>query len=137
MTVPVAPIPVPSQNGINLAYEIELVPAAGQVPVVEKVDVLDPATGKTLYTADGALLAALYHPASVPPPTPAELQNGTGKLPLPRILIWFVVSPDAVPALTHRITLNRTSDGLPPLTITGADVAVRKDTVMGSAAAWR
>ena len=32
MTVPFAPIPVPSQNGINLAYELELVPANGQVP---------------------------------------------------------------------------------------------------------
>ncbi len=128
MTVPFAPIPVPSRNGINLAYELELVPANGQVPVVEKVEVLDPATGKVLYTADGDLLAALYHPAAVPPPTPADLQNGTGKVPLPRVSLWLVVSPDAVPdRLTHRLTFNRSTAGLPPLTITGADVVVRKD----------
>jgi hypothetical protein len=47
-----------------------------------------------------------------------------------------VVSPDAVPdRLTHRVTLNRTAEGLPPITITGGDVAVRKDlspVVIGS-----
>ncbi len=136
MTVPFPPIPVASQNGINLAYELELVPAAGQVPVVEKVEVLDPATGKILYTADGELLAALYHPADIPPPTPAELWNGTGKLSLPRVSLWFVVSPDTVPdRLSHRLTLNRTAAGLPPLTISGGEVAVRKDlapVVVGS-----
>jgi murein DD-endopeptidase MepM/ murein hydrolase activator NlpD len=130
MTVPVAPIPVQSRNGINLAYELELVPAGGQAPVPDKVEVLDPATGKILYTADGELLAALYHPAAVPPPTPAELRNGTGKAPLPRVSLWFVVSPDTVPdRLTHRVILNRTAAGLPPLTITGGDVAVRMDLV--------
>ena len=136
MNIPFAPIPVPSQNGINLAYELELVPAEGQVPVVEKVEVLDPATGKILYTAVGELLSALYHPASVPPPTPAEIQNGTGKLSQPRVSLWFVVSPEAVPdRLSHRLTLNRTASGLPPITITGGEVAVKKDllpVVVGS-----
>ena len=128
MNIPFAPIPVPSQNGINLAYELELVPAEGQVPVVEKVEVLDPATGKILYTAVGELLSALYHQASVPPPTPAEIQNGTGKLSQPRVSLWFVVSPEAVPdRLSHRLTLNRTASGLPPITITGGEVAVKKD----------
>jgi hypothetical protein len=128
MTVPFPPVPVPSRNGINLAYELELVPAGGQVPVVEKVEVLDAATGKTLYTADGELLAALYHPADIPPPTQAERQNGTGKLALPRVSLWFVVSPGAVPdRLAHRLTLNRTGAGLPLSTITGGEVAVRKD----------
>ena len=46
VTVPFAPIPVPSRNGINLAYELELVPADGQVPVPEKVEVIDPAIRK-------------------------------------------------------------------------------------------
>ncbi len=136
MTVPFPPIPVASQNGINLAYELELVPADGKAPVVDKVEVLDPATGKILYTADGDLLAALYHPATVPPPTPAELQNGTGKLSLPRVSLWFVVSSGAVPdRLSHRLTLNRTAAGLPPSTITGGEVAVLKDltpVVVGS-----
>jgi len=128
MTVPFPPIPVPSMNGINLAYELELVPASGQVPVIEKVEVLDPVTGKILYTADGELLSALYHPANVPPPTPAEIQNGTGKLPLPRVSLWFVVSPGAVPdRLSHRLTLNRTATGLSPVTVTGGEVTVRKD----------
>ena len=136
ISVPFAPIPVPSQNGVNLAYELELVPADGQVPLVEKVEVLDPATGKVLYTEDGELLAALYHPANVPPPTPAEIQNGTGKLPLPRVSLWFVVSPGAVPdRLSHRLTLNRTAAGLSPVTVTGGEVTVRKDlapVVVGS-----
>ena len=110
----VPPIPVASQNGINLAYELELVPADGKAPVVDKVEVLDPATGKILYTADDGLLAALYHPATVPPPTATELQDGTGKLRLPRVSLWFVVSPGAVPdRLSHRLTLNRTAAGMP------------------------
>jgi hypothetical protein len=128
MTVPFAPIPVPSQDGVNLAYELELVPTGDPVPAVEKVEVIDPATGKILYTADGGLLAALYHPASVPPPTASELRNGTGKLPLIRVSLWLVVNPDAVPdRLSHLITLNRTAAGLPPVTVTGAEVAVRKN----------
>jgi hypothetical protein len=136
MTVPFGPIPVASTDGINLAYELELHPAGDQNLVPERVEVLDAATGKTLFTADGDLLAALYHPASVPPPTPTELQSGTGKNPVPRVSLWFVVSPDAVPdRLSHRITLNRTVAGLTPLNITGGDVAVRKDlspVVVGS-----
>ena len=128
MTVPFAPIPVPSQNGINLAYELELMPADGQIPVVDKVEVLNPATGKVLYSADGELLAALYHPASVPPPTVAELRNGTGKLSQPRVSLWFVVSPDTVPdRLSHRLTLNQTAAGLPPSIINGGEVVVKKD----------
>jgi len=47
-----------------------------------------------------------------------------------------VVSPDAVPdKLTHRVTLNRTADGLAPLVVTGGDVTVHKDlrpVVVGS-----
>jgi hypothetical protein len=128
MTVPVAPVPVASQDGINLAYELELSPADGQSPVLDRAEVLDPATGRVLLTLDGDMLDALYHPASVPPPTPDELRNGTGKVPLPRISIWLVVSPDAVPdQLTHRLTLNRSAAGLPATTVTGGVVAVRKD----------
>jgi hypothetical protein len=128
MTVPFAPIPVPSQNGVNLAYELELVPGGNPVPAVEKVEVIDPVTKKILYTADDELLAVLYHPATVPPPAASELRNGTGKLPLTRISLWLVVNPDAVPdRLSHRLTLNRTATGLPPVTITGAEIAVRKD----------
>jgi hypothetical protein len=128
MTVPFAPVPVTSRDGVNIAYELELTPADGQAPVPDKIEVIDPTTGKVLLTADGELLTALYHPAAVPPPTADEMQSGTGKIPLPRISIWLVVSPGAVPdRLTHRLTLNRTAAGLAPLTATGADVTVRKD----------
>ncbi len=136
MTVPFGPIPVESTDGVNIAYELELKTAGNTTLVPEKLEVLDPATGKVIYTEDRGLLASMYHPAAVPPPTQAELQNGTPKLPVPRISIWFVVSPDAVPdRLTHRLTLNRTTDGQSPLTITGGNVTVRKDlapVVVGS-----
>lgn len=55
---------------------------------------------------------------------------------MPRVSVWFTVSPDAVPdRLVHRLTLNRASSGLAPLTVTGGEVAVRKDlapVVIGS-----
>ncbi|MFA4860198.1 M23 family metallopeptidase [Methanoregula sp.] len=128
MTVPFAPVPVPAASGTQIAYELELVPADGKVPVIDKVEALDPATGTVLFSADDDLLAAIYHPAAVPPPTPGELLNGTGKVPRPRISIWFDVKPGAMPdRLVHTITLNRSASGLPPATITGGDVVVRKD----------
>lgn len=128
MHVPFAPIPVTSQGGENIAYELELVPAWNGTLVPERVEVLDQARGTVLYSAEGAVLAALYHPASVPPPTAGELRNGTSKLANPRISLWFTVQKDAVPdRLVHRVTLSRTESGLPPLTVTGGEVAVRKD----------
>ncbi len=128
VTVPFAPIPVESTDGVNIAYELEFSGTEHMTFTPEKVEVIDPATGTVISTADGTLLSSTFHPASVPPPTEAELQGGTAKLLLPRINIWFKVGPDAVPdRLTHRVTLNRTTDGLPPLPITGGDVAVRKD----------
>lgn len=128
MSVPFAPIPVTSQEGENLAYELELVPAGNETLVPERVEVLDQATGTVLYTAESEVLAALYRPASVPPPTADELRNGTSKLTNPRISLWFVASPDAVPdRLIHRVTLNRSAAGLASLTVTGGEVAVRKD----------
>ena len=46
------------------------------------------------------------------------------------------MSPDAVPdKLIHQLSLNRTAEGLPPVTITGDEVSVRKDlkpVVIGS-----
>ncbi|MBP7411800.1 MAG: M23 family metallopeptidase [Methanoculleus sp.] len=134
VTVPFPPIPVASEGGVNLAYELELSPSENRTFVPEKVEVIDPDTGKILWTLDGELLAALYHPAADPPPTAAELENGTGKLPVPRISLWFGVSPDAVPdRLVHRLTLN--GSGLAPATFTGGNVTVRKDlapVVIGS-----
>jgi len=88
MSVPFAPVPVASENGINLAYEIALAPPAGMVPVVEKVEVIDASTGKTLYTEDAGLLASTYHPASGPPPPPAELRGGAGERPGSRSGSW-------------------------------------------------
>ncbi len=136
MSVPYAPIPVTSQEGENLAYELELVPAWNVTLVPEKVEVLNPATGAVLYAVGEDLLDELSHPASVPPPTEEELMNGTGKLVYPRISIWFRVSPDNVPdRLVHRVTLNRSAEGLAPITVTGGEVTVRKDlqpVVIGS-----
>ncbi len=136
MSVPYAPIPVTSQIGENIAYELELVPSGNVTLVPEKVEVLDPATNTVLYSAGEDLLAELYHPASVPPPTAEELMNGTGKLVYPRISIWFTVRPGDVPdRLVHRVTLNQSAEGLAPLTVTGGEVTVRKDlqpVVIGS-----
>jgi hypothetical protein len=136
MTVPFAPVPVPSTDGVNLAYELELTPSGDQEIVPEKVEVTDPATGKVLYTPNAELLKFIYIPASDPAPTADELRSGTGKLPLPRITLWFRVSRDAVPArLSHRLTLNRSASGLPPVIVTGGNVTVRRDlnpVVIGS-----
>lgn len=136
MTVPFGPIPVASTDGINIAYELELTTPDNMSPSVEMVQVIDPATGEVIYTEDSTLLQSLYHPAAVPPPSKEELQNGTAKLTLPRISIWFKVSPDAVPdTLIHQLTLNMTADGGSPVTITGGEVTVRKDltpVVIGS-----
>jgi hypothetical protein len=134
MTNPVAPIPVPSTNGINLAYELELQGLGNAVP--EKIEVLNAATGSILYTPDAKVWARTWQPASNPPPTAEERKSGTLKVSIPRISVWFKVSPNAVPdKLVHRLTLNRSASGLPPLTITGGEVTVRKDVkpvVIGS-----
>ncbi|PKL65825.1 MAG: hypothetical protein CVV32_01095 [Methanomicrobiales archaeon HGW-Methanomicrobiales-3] len=128
MTVPFAPIPVPAASGVQFAYELEFSPSDGKMPGVERVEVLDPATGTALFTADGNVLRALYHPAAVPPPTPEEMMTGTGKVPSPRVSIWFATTPDAVPdRLVHRVTLNQSDTGLPLTTVSGGEVAVQKD----------
>ncbi len=136
MTVPFPPIPVSSQDGVNLAYELEVSPIGNRTFVPERVEVIDPDTGTILWSLDGELLATLYHPAADPPPTATEIENGTGKLPVPRISLWFKVGPDAVPdRLVHRLTLNQTESGLAPVTLTGGNVTVRKDlapVVIGS-----
>ena len=136
MTNPVAPVPVASTDGVNIAYELELNTPGGMTLVPEKIEVIDAATGKTLYTPDAVVFAKTFQRAATPPPTAAEMINGTLKVPVPRISIWFKVSPDAVPdKLIHRLTLNRTASGLPPLSITGGEVTVRKDlqpVVVGS-----
>jgi murein DD-endopeptidase MepM/ murein hydrolase activator NlpD len=136
MTNPVAPVPVASTDGVNIAYELELKTPGGMTLVPEKIEVIDAATGKTLYTPDAVVFAKTFLRAASPPPTTAEMINGTLKVPVPRISIWFKVSPDAVPdKLIHRLILNRTASGLPPLNITGGEVTVRKDqtpVVVGS-----
>ncbi|MEA5037321.1 hypothetical protein SDC9_28589 [bioreactor metagenome] len=89
---------------------------------------IDPAGGKILWSAEGELLAQLYHPASNPLPTAEELKNGTSKLPRPRISIWFTVGQDSVPDfLTHRVTFCGSGTGKDTAEITGGTVRVRKD----------
>jgi murein DD-endopeptidase MepM/ murein hydrolase activator NlpD len=128
MTVPVAPVPVTSTDGVNIAYELELRTSGNMTLVPEKIEVIDPATGEIIYTPDADVFAKSFQPAASPPPTTEERMNGTLKLVTPRISIWFKVSPDAVPdTLVHRLTLNRSADGLPPMSATGGEVSVRKD----------
>lgn len=136
MIIPFGPIPVASTNGVNIAYELEFSGMENMSFTPEKVEVLDAATGKVLYSPNASVLSRTAFPAAVPLPTINELQNGTAKLQKPRISIWFVVNPDAVPdRLTHQITFNRTSDGLDPLVVSGGNGTVRKDlspVVIGS-----
>jgi hypothetical protein len=128
MTNPVAPVPVASTDGVNIAYELELTTPGNIILVPEKIEVIDPVTGKTIYTPNVEVFGKSYMPVSNPPPTAEEMMSGTLKLSVPRISIWFKVSPDAVPdRLVHRLTLNRTASGLPSLSITGGEVTVRKD----------
>lgn len=128
MTVPVAPVPVASTDGVNIAYELELETSGDMTLALEKIEVIDPATGKTIYTPSAEVLAKTFQPAASPLPTTEERMNGTLKLTTPRISIWFKVSPDAVPdALVHQLTLNRSADGLSPVITTGGEVSVRKD----------
>lgn len=130
ITVPFPPIPVESTGGVNIAYELEFSSPAHGTIQPDMVEVIDPATGNVIHTVNGTELSSTFHAASVPPPTQDEMQNGTAKLALPRINIWFKVPPGAVPdRLTHRVTLNRTSEGLSPFTVNGGNVAVRKDQI--------
>ncbi len=136
ITNPIAPVPVASTDGVNIAYELEFKTTDGMTLVPEKIEVIDPATGKTIYTPGAEVLKKTFMPAANPLPTAAEMINGTLKVPISRISIWFKVSPDAVPdKLIHRLTLNRTAIGLSPLSVTGGEVTVRKDlqpVVIGS-----
>jgi len=136
ITVPFGPVPVESMNGINIAYELECSGMENQSFAPETVEVLNADTGTVLYSPNASVLSRTAYPASVPPPTASELQNGTVKLQNPRISIWFAVSPGAVPdRLTHRVAFNRTAEGLTPLVVTGGNVTVRKDlspVVIGS-----
>ncbi len=136
MTNPVAPIPVASTDGINIAYELELNTPNDMKFLPEKIEVIDSSTQKILFTPTAEVLAKSFKPAADPPLTSEEMMKGSLKVPTPRISIWFKVNPDAVPdKLMHRVTLNRTSSGLPPVTVTGGEVTVRKDVkpvVIGS-----
>lgn len=128
MTNPVAPIPLPSTDGINLAYELEITTPDRSPVIAESIEVIDAATGRVVYTPEAQVWQKTWQPASNPPPTAGERMNGTLKLSVPRISLWFKVRPDAVPdRLVHRLTLNRSASGLPPLTVTGGAVTVRKD----------
>jgi len=87
MTVPFGPVPVESMNGVNIAYELEFSGMENLSFRPEKVEVIDAATGTVLYTPNASVLARTSYPAAVPPPAAAEMQNGTAKLPRPRISV--------------------------------------------------
>ena len=128
LTIPVPPIPVASNEGINLAYELEISLPENQTFTPVKIEVIDPSAGKVIWSAEGDLLAQLYQPAFDPLPTAEEQINGTSKLSRPRISIWFTVGQDRVPDfLTHRITFCRAGTGQDTAEITGGTVQVRKD----------
>lgn len=128
MTVPFAPVPVLGPEGMVLAYELEIPPSGYEPWDLDAVEVLDPDTGVVLWSPDATLLSKLYHPISRPPPTMEESWNGTGKISTPRISLWFSVEPGSVPGrLVHRLTLNRSASGLPPATVIGGLVDVRRD----------
>ncbi len=128
MTSPFPPIPVESTGGVNIAYELELTTSGNTTLVPESIEVIDANTGKTLYIPENDVFTKSYTPASSIPLTSEELKNGTKKITIPRISIWFKVSPDAIPdKLIHRLVLNQSAIGLSPLTITGGEVIVRKD----------
>ena len=135
MTVPFGPIPVESTNGVNIAYELELHVPDNMTLLPEQLEVIDAATGKVLYTPSAGVLAQSFLHAHGPIP-PEDLANGSFEPVIPRISVWFVTGNGSVPdRLVHRLTFNRTADGLPPLTVTGGEVAVRKDllpVVVGS-----
>ena len=80
MTNPVAPVPVPSTDGVNIAYELELngLKDTGFVP--ETIEVIDAATGKVIYTPDAKVWKRTWQPASNPSPTAEERMTGTLKL---------------------------------------------------------
>lgn len=121
VTIANPPVPVAGEDGINLAYELELSQFDPATLTLERVDVIDPVTGKTIFTLDNDLLQYLYYPSSVPPPTTGELMNGTNKLIKPRISVWFVVGPGSVPdRLVHRLHFNTT-------TLDSGEIAIRKD----------
>ena len=121
VTVPNPPVPVAGEEGIHLAYELEISPFDEKTLSLERVEVIDPSTGENIYTLEKDLLQYLYHPASEPPPTAGELMNGTNKLLKPRISLWIVVDPGSVPdRLVHRIRFNTT-------TIYSGETTVMKD----------
>ena len=127
MTVPFGPVPVESTNGVNIAYELELNVTGKTTLVPEHLDVIDADTGNVIYTPSAGLLAESFLVAHAPIP-PDELVNGSLEPIVPRISVWFVVGNGSVPnRLVHRLTLNRTAEGLSPLTVTGGEVVVRKD----------
>jgi uncharacterized membrane protein len=79
MTNPVAPVPVASTDGVNIAYELELEIPGNIILVPEKIEVIDPVTGKTIYTPNAEVFAKTFMPASNPPPTAEEMMSGTLK----------------------------------------------------------
>jgi len=136
MTIPVPPIPFASTGGVNIVYELELISANDNAIIPEKFEVIDLDSGKVIYSPDTEVLTKIFQPAANPLPTIEERMNGTRKLSIPRISIWFKVDPDSIPdRLIHRLTMNQTASGHSPITITGGEVGVRKDlkpVVLGS-----
>lgn len=128
MYVPFPPIPVQSDGVVNIAYELETSGFAEKGLNLTRAEALDPASGIILSSLEDEALLKMYHPASVPPPTPGELQNGTKNLTSPRISFWIRVENGYVPdEITHHLTFKKTPDSITPIIVTGGDVRVKKE----------
>jgi hypothetical protein len=128
MTVPFPPVPFNSDNVTNLGYKLEISPVAEQGLNLIRAEVLDPSTGAILLTLEGDTLRQLYHPASIPPPTPQERQAGTQNLTAPRLSLWVRIASAKVPeTLVHRLTFDGNATAGAPLIVTGRETRVLSD----------
>lgn len=118
-----APTPFRGSDGRNhVSYELFLTDAIGSRVRVDRVDVLDPRTGRLLGSLSGPALAAAANPVGLPTPGDDDEGEATPRRPAPVPLlepsstwvVWLDLALDArtpVPAaLVHRVS----GVGLPP-----------------------
>lgn len=128
ITVPSSPVPVMSDGVINLSYELETSRFSDLGLILTRVEVQNKETNKVLLDIQGDMLRQLYHPASVPPQKPEDLQASTGNLTNPKISIQFQTAPDMLPRkIVHRLTFVWNQTGVAPIAITGGEITVSSD----------
>lgn len=128
ITVPSSLVPVTSDGTINISYELETSQFTDHGLVLTKVEVQNKETNKVLLDIQGEMLRQRYHPASVPPQKPENLQADTGNLTKPRISIQFQTASEMVPRkIVHRLTFVWNQTGAAPVVITGGEITVSSD----------